>query len=171
MEVGSMSLGMRTDLKFDSSRLTALKRTLSPRHSQRIKIGWWRISTPIHLSTAQVSKLNEEGHINAGWFDGIYTPPRPFIRLGWTPKAISLMKDQSAQMKSVLDGGTSWEDLYKNLSEELQDHMKNTITGWSRSRNKASTIALKGFDDPLIESGTMRDNVKTEIIHFTKRGR
>jgi len=166
-----MSFGMRVDLKVDRSGLTALKRALSPRHSKSIKIGWWGTSNPRHPSTAQVAKWNEEGHINGGWFDGTYTPPRPFIRLGWTPKAISLMKDQSAQMKSVLDGGTSWEDLYKNLSEELQDHMKNTITGWSRSRNKASTIALKGFDDPLIESGTMRDNVKTEIIPFTKRGR
>lgn len=161
-----------TTIKEDRSGLEKLKKILDPKNSKTLRIGWWgKMHPTAKVPTATVAAWNEEGRVAGSKFGGATIPPRPFIRLGFTPKMVSLVGKGSGQhLESVLNGATTWESFYDNLAKNLKDIMQDTITEWDTPPNSPVTIRLKGFNDPLIETGHMRDTVDVKVVPFTKRG-
>ena len=97
--------------------------------------------------------------------DGTPTiPPRPFM-----DKAALNMPDNKEFMKALEDTavkalkgkGSNPEKLV--LGSVMTEIIKNEILSTSKPSNKQSTIAAKGFDDPLIETGLMYDSVKHKL--------
>ena len=161
-----------TTIKEDRSGLEKLKRILDPKNSKTLRTGWWGNMHPnARVPTATVAAWNEEGRVAGGKFEGAVIPPRPFIRLGFTPKMVSLVgRGSGQQLESVLNGTMSWESFYDNLADSLKEAMQDTITEWHTPPNSPVTIRIKGFNDPLVETGHMRDSVEVRVIPFTKRG-
>lgn len=51
-----------------------------------------------------------------------------------------------------------------NLGKHLQESLQQEILDFAEPRNADTTIKRKGFNDPLIESGTMYDSVEYRVV-------
>ncbi len=105
------------------------------------------------LNVAQVAFWNEFGTSRA--------PPRPFIRdmiasksgrwgiaLGLNLKATKYNAEQSLAL----------------MGEGIKDQMVTSIVQFKDPPNAASTIARKGFNKPLIDTGVMQRSVDFQVL-------
>lgn len=145
-----------------------MARRLTRSGDKAIDVGWWMSRHPSGVSTAQVAQWNEEGHPNGGMFAGTSTLPRPFMRLGFMPTVINkILPKYHFEVHRIAIGQTTWTSVNSKLSIELREALQETILSWDTPTNQPSTIQMKGFNDPLIETGNMYDAVKSRIV---KRG-
>lgn len=57
----------------------------------------------------------------------------------------------------------------KALGQHLQESLQQEILDFAEPRNADTTIKRKGFNDPLIESGTMYDSVEYRVVQNRRR--
>lgn len=91
--------------------------------------------------------------------DEVHIPPRPFLRYtfdhyldNWTELAADLAF-------KVFVGEINYRDVFPVLGDAVVKDIKRTIKEFSKPKNAPLTIANKGFDDPLIEKGELRDSI------------
>lgn len=91
--------------------------------------------------------------------DEVHIPPRPFLRYtfdhnldNWTELAADLAF-------KVFIREISYQDTFSILGDAIVKDIKRTIKEFSEPKNAPLTIANKGFDDPLIEKGELRDSI------------
>lgn len=164
-----MGANISVKLKLDDRVWQKMERRLRRVQSKSVRVGWWRSYYPDGVSVAQVAAWNEEGHINGGMFAGTYTPPRPFIRTGFLPKAKVTLQEYAKLFFLHIEGSVKVSDFWNSLSKELEEKMKESILEFKIPGNSPTTVAMKGFDDPLISSGNMYDSVKTTLVKFSKQ--
>jgi hypothetical protein len=120
------------------------------------------------VDIAQYAAWNEYGvkgppfSQNGGgiWF----IPPRPFIR-GWTDnKAENIKATKERIVKKVSDGTWDADDAIKRLGEFAQDGIKNFIRTGTFTDNADATKARKKSSKPLIDTGTMRNSIRYEVV-------
>lgn len=90
----------------------------------------------------------------------ITIPPRPFfrttIKVGekhWGADLGKALKDKDYDAVAALD----------LLGEQIEGELVKSIRGWTTPPNAKSTIAKKGFNDPLFGDGTMLKDIKSEV--------
>lgn len=113
------------------------------------------------LPVATVAYVNEMGDpLNT--YEGYPAPipPRPFMRqtiaenVGqWGQAFYSGLKAVQYHTNPALSG----------LGSLIQMQIRNSIVNWSSPMNAPLTIKLKGFNDPLQETGFMEDHVKVKV--------
>lgn len=162
-----MSIKFDVDIVCDTKQWDKMARNLMRGAPKAIRIGWWSTRHPSGVPTAQVAAWNEEGHMNGGMFAGTYTPPRPFIRTGFVPKSKKTLPKYFPYIHRIAMGQMSWGALYKMMAEDYVTLMKETILSWNSPANSPATVAIKGFNDPLIESGALYDSVKYKVVPFS----
>lgn len=163
-----MAIRTTVKLSFNEKPWKKMESRIKRLSSKSVRVGWWNSYYPDGISVAQVAAWNEEGHINGGMFTGTYTPPRPFIRTGFLPKAENVLEKYAKLMFVYFEGKAPLGNFWKMMSTELQEKMQQSILEFKIPANKSITIRLKGFNDPLIETGNMYDSVKTTLIKFSK---
>ncbi len=91
--------------------------------------------------------------------DEVHIPPRPFLRYtfdhyldNWTELAADLAF-------KVFVGEINYQDVFPVLGDAIVKDIQRTIKEFSEPKNAPLTIANKGFDDPLIEKGELRDSI------------
>lgn len=91
--------------------------------------------------------------------DEVHIPPRPFLRYtfdhyldNWTELAADLAF-------KVFIREINYQDVFPVLGDAIVKDIKRTIKEFSEPKNAPLTIANKGFDDPLIEKGELRDSI------------
>uniref|UniRef100_UPI00403F967F hypothetical protein n=1 Tax=Lentilactobacillus hilgardii TaxID=1588 RepID=UPI00403F967F len=91
--------------------------------------------------------------------DEVHIPPRPFLRYtfdhyldNWTELAADLAF-------KVFIREINYQDVFPVLGDAIVKDIKRTIKEFSEPQNAPLTIANKGFDDPLIEKGELRDSI------------
>lgn len=111
------------------------------------------------LFVAQVAQWQEEGT------DKI--PMRPFMRAGFMIKNIEKLDWITPEVKGMINavalGQMSWNQLYQKLGPVFVEIMKKEIEDWTSPMNAPLTIELKGFNDPLIDTGKMLDSVEYRV--------
>lgn len=117
-----------------------------------------------NLPVAQVLQWNEEG-TEGGQGNGSGIPMRPAIRyyIMQLEKEGKLIPFISKYLDSVAMGSMSWTQLYDKIGEAAAEDLKKVIDQWTTPPNSESTIAQKGRDDPLVDTGTMRDSIEHKI--------
>ena len=114
------------------------------------------------LFVAQVAKWQEEGT------DKI--PMRPFIRAGFMIKNIEKQEWITPQVKAMVSavalGQLSWNQLYQRLGPVFVEIMKKEIELWQIPMNAPKTVELKGFNNPLIDTGRMLDSVEYRVSYY-----
>jgi len=163
-----MGASVSVKLKLDDRVWKKMERRLKRIQSKSVRVGWWRSYYPDGTSVAQVAAWNEEGHLNGGMFPGTFTPPRPFIRTGFLPKAKNVLNEYSKLFFLYVDGSVKISDFWGAMSRELEEKMKESILEFKSPGNAEVTISMKGFDDPLINTGNLYDSVKTTLVKFSK---
>lgn len=100
--------------------------------------------------------LNEFGHE----YNGVVTPPRPFMRNAIAAKSGSWASGIAFQLKA-----TDY-DVNKTLSltgMAIEGDIKQSIIDFTTPPLSPVTIAKKGFDKPLVETGDMLNAVASEV--------
>ena len=108
------------------------------------------------VSISQVAKWNEYGTDNG------HIPSRPFIAIatdenkGWQ----SEVKMQVGRINSSADVNGALNTIGKKMKEDI----KSVFGDRSKLRpNAPSTIAKKGFDAPLIDTGKLQEAIDFEV--------
>jgi len=104
------------------------------------------------LHVAQVAFWNEFGTVRA--------PARPFFRTTITQQAKTWGDKLVAAVKATNYDGKQALGL---LGQSMRDDIENAIAQWATPPNAPSTIARKGFDKPLIDTGSMQRAVDYEV--------
>ena len=114
----------------------------------KIEVGFFEGEKyPDGKSVAEVAAFNE--------FGGGHTPPRPFMR--------TLVQNHRKIWRNILQDELPKEDnahtALATLAEYMVDDLKDYIKIWTYPPNAPSTIAKKGFNDPLVDTGRMMNSV------------
>jgi hypothetical protein len=91
-------------------------------------------------------------------------PARPFTENTAIAKQDEISKFMVNEVGNLMKNRTTPKGILNSVGLKYSDFVKNTILEFGDPMNKPSTIAQKGFDDPLIETGKMYDSVKHRIL-------
>lgn len=153
-------------VKSNDKEWKLMKRRLTTKMKQT-QVGWFGVLYPEDngfLPVAQVAKWNEEGHANGGLFDGTRTPPRPFLRTTFIYGMELFLNDHAKFFaRNVAEGLQTWEDVADKIGKNAKDILQDVIDVKNAPPNSPMTILMKGFNNPLIESGYMRDTISWQI--------
>ena len=107
---------------------------------------------PDGTSVPTVAYKNEYGWANI--------PPRPFFR-----DTIKQNKSAWSELaKRGIAAGYSMDKILGLVGTSMQNDIQMSITQWRTPPNSAYTVAIKGFNKPLIHTSLLRDSIKYEII-------
>lgn len=143
----------------------------------KIKIidrGWKRIEREMKLANNSFTKIglqenatNKEGEdlveiaaTNEFGDPGRRIPERSFIRSTTDevrPEAFRLMK---TGLGRIIDGKTSARKVLGKVGLFMETKIKKKITDLRTPPNAPLTIALKGSDNPLIDTGQLRQSIR-----------
>lgn len=153
----------------DTSQWDKMEKRLLRGNERVVRVGWWQTQHPTGVPTAQVAAWNEEGHMNGGMFAGTYTPPRPFVRMGFIPSSKKLIPKYFPLIHRIAMGTYTWSQLNLLMAKEMVTLMQETILKWDSPPNTRATVEIKGFNDPLIDTGNMYDAVKYRIVRASEK--
>lgn len=105
-------------------------------------------------SIAAVAFWNEYGTSRA--------PPRPFFR--------TAIDNQSSEWASILGRAAKHYNydsaqVMAAMGTKMAEDIQQSIVGWQDPANAESTVKKKGFNKPLIDTGTMQRSVDFEVIN------
>lgn len=112
---------------------------------------------------AQIASWLEQGTINQ---NGNEIPPRPYIRQGFIPylKSSGVLKQWGVQyLPLIMTGKMTWESFYEKIGPELVKILQKIMYDWQNPPNAPLTIELKGFNDPLKETGFLIESIQSRI--------
>ena len=151
----------------DKSVWNSLKKSFAKAGKVESHLGWFEEhkygTENDSLQMAQVAKWQEEG-TQGGQGNGSGIPPRPFMREGL--KAVFLGGENKESFKRIVTEVAMGRDTFKALHKEgksFEKTLKNVMIDWDTPGNAPYTIAEKGFDDPLHETGTLIDSVTAKV--------
>lgn len=94
-------------------------------------------------------------------------PRRPFLRRTFTTYVGDWVKelDAAASKLPTPGGGPQLSQAFARVVEDAVGATKSTIRNWSKPANAPLTIAYKGFNDPLVETGAMEHAVMAKYVY------
>ena len=95
---------------------------------------------------ASVAAANEYGGGNR--------PPRPFMR----DVVRKHQKDWRDKLYVMLNDNPNLKRAFKHLGADIVEEIHDTIAKWTNPPNSPTTIKIKGFNNPLVDSGRMMDD-------------
>ena len=156
---------MSMKLTVDKRAWLDLKKSFAKAEMYEDQLGWQDTSYGSDnesLPHAQVAQWIEEGVASKN------IPPRPYMRVGLRG---ALMKGSNdASFKRIITAVANGQDVFKALHKEgdsFRQTLRQVMIDWDTPPNSPTTIELKGFDDPLIESSELISNVS---VKTAKRG-
>lgn len=165
---------MSFKLKVDKSGWDKLRKDLMKIDESEIQVGWFEQNRygpgNSNLPMAYVAALNEMGHINGAdaLIPGAITPPRPFMRVGLTQamRTATAKAEFEKMIQKVITGQSSLVAL-RQSANFFENLLQKVMRDWDTPPNASLTIQMKGFNDPLRNTGELIDNVTAKVA---KRG-
>lgn len=123
-----------------------------------------------HVAT--IANMQQEGFSRESYGGRVETPARPFfddqirnIKAGRrNPLGNRIVSQMEFGVWQVLQQNKAPHRAFTPLGEALQVTLSQSIIDWTTPPNAEFTIDEKGFNDPLIETGTMRDSTSYQIV-------
>lgn len=109
------------------------------------------------ITIATIAAVN-----NFGSADG-KIPPRPFLAPAIEKGAPQYQRLAEVMIPKVLSGEMAMKTLLEQMGNLAEGHVKQEITDLKTPANAESTIAKKGSDNPLIDSGHLRQSIRYVI--------
>lgn len=154
---------MSFKLKIDKSAWNKMKKDLLKAASQEVQVG---IVEPTYygpdnenLSVAQVWQWQEEG------LPAQNIPTRPAIRVGFMAPIQKGLYDSSfvESIQRIAEGKSTFKQEYTRIGTMAKVDLKEAVEKWDSPRNSPYTVELKGFDNPLIDSGLLYDSIDFKV--------
>lgn len=150
-----------TKVNIDTSVWKDVVKNIKTHQHDRMRYGWFDSVHSSGFPTAQIAKWNEEGHKTGG---GGISPPRPMIRVGAAPKVEKLVGETVRNsLTRIVLGDSDWKEELERIGQGAEKILKKEIEDWTTPPNRPLTIKLKGFNDPLIDTGQMLDQVTYRV--------
>lgn len=157
---------MSMKLTVDKKVWNNLKKSFAKAEMLEDQVGWQADavygSDNENLPMAQVANWIEEGVASKN------IPPRPYMRVGF--KSALSKGANDASFKRIVTSVANGQDVFKALHKEgdsFRQTLRQVMIDWDTPRNAPTTVELKGFDDPLIETSELISNITSKT---TKRG-
>jgi len=98
-------------------------------------------------------------------------PPRPFMHVGLLRalKSSPYLKMYSQLLQKIMLGKLTVNAAYSQIGKFASEDLKQIISEWSSPPNALSTQIIKGFNDPLVDSGKMMNSSKFKIGKSRKK--
>lgn len=130
------------------------------------------ISGPTQVKVGLISGMADQGNINkavwnefgtkgGGWGGPI--PERPFLRNAMRDNADKYLAAMRTSAEKLVKGQTDLGTVMTKLGLIASDDIKKEITSLKSPPNSPVTIARKGSDNPLIDTGEMRNAVSYKV--------
>lgn len=154
---------MSFKLKVDKSGWNKKKKELLKGSSLEVQVG---IVEPVtygpdndNLPVATVWSWQEEG------LPAQNIPTRPAIRVGFMApiKKGSYDKMFVESMVRIAEGKSTFKQEYTRIGTRAKADLKKAVADWDTPRNAPYTIELKGFDNPLIDSGLLYESIDFKV--------
>lgn len=113
------------------------------------------VPTGFGPTLAEVAARNE--------FGDSQVPERSFLRSTFDQHEPDYWSVTSRGIGRVVDGKDSLDTVLKTVGLRIEDDVKGTITTLDTPPNHPDTIEQKGSDNPLIDSGRMRQAIGYEL--------
>ena len=134
-----------------------LKKELQSLDRIKLQLGWHNTnygSENDNLPHALVAALQEEGTEKI--------PPRPFMRVGLKQELKTDTKAFALMIQSVTSGKSAL-SAAKTASPAFVAMLQKVMSDWSTPPNSPRTVAEKGFNNPLIDTGELRDSIQVKV--------
>lgn len=112
-----------------------------------------------NLSVAQVWQWQEEG------LPAQNIPTRPAIRVGFMApiKKGSYDKLFVESMQRIAEGKSTFKQEYMRIGVKAKADLKKAVADWDTPPNAPFTVAEKGFNNPLIDSGLLYESIDFKV--------
>lgn len=164
-----MALKASFKMKIKKKGLDTLKRRIKSAESYVSKTGFWQtMSNDGTMSMASLAFLQEYGRPASVINEAI--PARAFFRMSVMnveANHSNVRRQLKFAIQHILSGSQTTPESLRQVGQVYQEEIQTIITYFDEPANAERTIRMKGKDDPLVDSGKMRDSVKTKV---TKRG-
>ena len=149
-------------LKVDKKVWEAMKKKFRQADSIQLSVGFFEEDRygpeNENLPVAYIARIQDAG---------LGPPARPFMSgaqgLTGVVRSAPYKKDYQEAARRIILNLSSVQQEYAKLGTFLVQDTKEIIEQWSSPPNAALTVELKGFNDPLIETETMKNSVKFKI--------
>ena len=154
---------MSFKLKVDKTAWVKMKKELLKGSSLEIQVG---IVEPTYygpdndnLSVAQVWDWQESG------LPAQNIPTRPAIRDGFMApiKSGSYNEMFVKSMQRIAEGKSTFKQEYTRIGTKAKVDLKKAVADWDTPPNAPFTVAEKGFNNPLIDSGLLYESIDFKI--------
>lgn len=145
----------------DMKPLMRIRRQLEEAAKSHIEVGFFdskaHPAEPFGIDLPTMANIQEFGAPEAK------IPSRPFMRE--TFRTTKVWGQIGNGLKLLFRGVNTdvRHSIWDLAGRFLKAEMSKNIADWSEPANAARTVAKKGFNDPLVETGFMRDNVAHKV--------
>jgi hypothetical protein len=94
----------------------------------------------------------------------IHIPERPFMRSTIRKNHTHYLRLSAHSIRMMNHGGLSPVGVVERSAHKVMEDIQKSIIDWSSPPNAASTIRIKGKNDPLVNTGLMWVLVKYKLI-------
>ena len=156
-----MSISVKSQTKVIDHGYKKLMTNLTKLGTKEVRVGLFEDdqSADGTMTMADLGTLMEYGDTSLGG----YIPPRPFMR----DTAVNYEDQIGDYMVSIVDDmmflGLDVKQVLTQVGDNYSDMTKTTIERFSNPPNSVETIAMKGRNDPLVDTGKMKDSVKFKV--------
>lgn len=151
---------MAKNMTTEKGRYKKIRESLRQFNGLRLDVGYFAgtESASPSFTLPEIAAVQEYGTRDGR------VPERSFMRTTFD-------KFRNVYTQAFIDGGydvllgkLSPITALKRVGEDYKSDLVNKITGIRSPKNAPSTIAKKGFDNPLIETGLMRSSIKIRVL-------
>lgn len=141
--------------------LAMMRERLAEAHS--VEVGFFPedIHPKNNIPVAMVAYMNEKG-VPDNELEGHAAPipPRPFMAYTIALNQPQWNETFAASLRAVK---YHTEPALQGFGELIQMQIRSSMSGWLAPMNAPFTVKMKGFNDPLMETGFMFDHVKVKV--------
>lgn len=161
-----MSITLTVQISKKKDRFSEIIKRLEASANDELRIGFF--DGEMHPSgnpVATIALINDVGSIT--------NPPRPFMTVGLKSilRSAAYRKMYADYLRKIVSGKMTPRAAYDQIGKFAVEDLKQLIDDWTNPPNSAKTIAIKGRNDPLVDTGTMLNSVKYKIAKSRKSKR
>lgn len=156
---------MSFKLKVDKSAWVKMKKDLLKASNLEVQVGivepTFYGSDNDNLSVAQVWQWQEEG------LPAQNIPTRPAIRVGFMAPIKKGMYDSYfvESIQRIAAGKSTFKQEYTKIGVMAKADLKEAVEQWDSPPNSPVTVELKGFNNPLIDSGLLYESIDFKVTN------
>jgi hypothetical protein len=135
--------------------------------SARYKAGKRVNPRMVGVPVARIARINEFGASIKRGDKTITIPARPFMRMAVGKFKTARIEKQAKIVRQMLSGKIKPEQALAQIGLVMEGCIVDSIKNGGWPGNAKSTIAKKGFDKPLIDSGQMWQAVTSKVVKST----